>query len=80
MQLIREQTKLRFAVFPVGDFFTMGIDDAVQAATFVGVTRIVGVHYDTFPPIQLDRATALKTAQAAGKELLLPEIGETIEV
>ena len=54
--------------------------DAVHAANFVGVTRIVGVHYDTFPPIKLNRATALKTAQAGDKELLLPEIGATIEV
>lgn len=80
MKLIGEQTKLLFAVLPIGDFYTMGIDDAVHAANFVGVTRIVGVHYDTFPPIKLDRATALKTAQAGDKELLLPEIGETIEV
>ena len=80
MKLIGEQTKLRFAVLPIGDFFTMGIDDAVHAANFVGVTRIVGVHYDTFPPIKLNRATALKTAQAGDKELLLPEIGATIEV
>ena len=80
MKLIGEQTKLRFAVLPIGDFFTMGIDDAVRAAAFVGVTKIVGVHYDTFPPIKLDHGVAIKTAQAAGKELLLPKIGETIEL
>ena len=49
MKLIAEQTQLRFAVFPIGDFFTMGIEDAVRAAEFVGVSRFVGVHYDTFP-------------------------------
>ena len=80
MKLIAEQTKLRFAVLPIGDFFTMGIDDAVRAAGFVGVTKIVGVHYDTFPPIKLDHSAALQTAKAAGIELLLPKIGETIEV
>jgi L-ascorbate metabolism protein UlaG (beta-lactamase superfamily) len=80
MKLIGEQTKLSFAVLPIGDFFIMGIEDAVRAASLVGVTRIVGVHYDTFPPIQIDRAAARKTAEAAGKELLLPAIGETIEV
>ena len=80
MKLIGEQTKLRFAVLPIGDFFTMGIDDAVHAANLVGVTKIVGVHYDTFPPIKLDHAAALKTAQAGEKELLPPKIGETIEL
>jgi L-ascorbate metabolism protein UlaG (beta-lactamase superfamily) len=80
MKLIGEQTELRFAVLPIGDFFTMGIEDALCAANFVRVTKIVGVHYDTFPPIKLDHAVAAKAAQAAGKELLLPKIGETIDI
>jgi L-ascorbate metabolism protein UlaG (beta-lactamase superfamily) len=80
MKLVGELTKLRFAVFPIGDFFTMGIEDAVRAADFVGVSKFVGVHYDTFPPIKLDHKAALEAARAAGKELLLPAIGETIVV
>ena len=80
MKLIGELTNLRFAVLPIGDFFTMGIDDAVRAADMVGVKKIVGVHYDTFPPIELDHEAARKTAAARGKDLLLPAIGETIEV
>jgi L-ascorbate metabolism protein UlaG (beta-lactamase superfamily) len=80
MKLIGEQTSLRFAVLPIGDFFTMGIEDALRAAEFVGVSKIVGVHYDTFPPIKLDRAAATKAAEAAGKELLLPQIGKTIDL
>ena len=80
MKLIAEQTHLRFAILPIGDFFTMGIDDALRAAKFVGATRIVGVHYDTFPPIKLDRDAAFAAAKSAGKELLLPAIGETIEL
>jgi len=79
MKLIGEQTTLRFAVLPIGDFYTMGIEDAVRAASLIGVSRIVGVHYDTFPPIQIDRAAATKAAEAAGKELVLPAIGETID-
>jgi len=80
MKLVGELTKLNFAVFPIGDFFTMGIEDAVRAADFVGVSKFVGVHYDTFPPIKIDHKAALEVARAAGKELLLPAIGETIEV
>ena len=80
MKLIGETVKLNFAVFPIGDFFTMGIEDALRAAAFVGVSNFVGVHYDTFPPIKLDRDAALAAAHAAGKELLLPAIGETIVI
>jgi len=79
MKLIGEQTTLRFAVLPIGDFYTMGIEDAVRAASLIGVSRIVGVHYDTFPQIQIDRAAATKAAEAGGKELVLPAIGETID-
>jgi L-ascorbate metabolism protein UlaG (beta-lactamase superfamily) len=80
MKLVGEGTQLSFAVFPIGDFFTMGIDDAIRAAEFVGVKKFVGVHYDTFPPIKLDHDAAAKAAKAAGKELLLPAIGETIDI
>jgi L-ascorbate metabolism protein UlaG (beta-lactamase superfamily) len=80
MKLIGEQTRLRLAVLPIGDYYTMAIEDAARAAGLVGVKRVVGVHYDTFPPIQIDRDAARKTADAAGVELLLPAIGETIDV
>ena len=80
MKLVGEAAKLNFAVFPIGDFFTMGIEDAVRAAEFVGVKKFVGVHYDTFPPIKLDHDAAKTTAQAAGKELLLLSIGETVDI
>jgi L-ascorbate metabolism protein UlaG (beta-lactamase superfamily) len=80
MKLIADETKLAFAVLPIGDFFTMGVADALRAADFVGTNRIVGVHYDTFPPIKLDHAAAVKAAGKAGRELLLPKIGETISL
>ncbi len=80
MKLIAEQTRLSFAVLPIGDFFTMGIHDAMRAADLLGVSRIVGVHYDTFPPIKLDREAARRAAQSAGKELFLPAIGTSIDI
>jgi L-ascorbate metabolism protein UlaG (beta-lactamase superfamily) len=80
MKLIGEDVRLDFAVLPIGDNFTMGPRDAVRAADFVGATRVVGVHYDTFPPICIDHAAARETFSAGGKVLLLPKIGETIRL
>lgn len=81
MELIaRWAPELAFAVFPIGDFYTMGAADAAIAAEMVGTKKIVGVHYDSFPPIQLDRAAAFAAAAKAGVELLLPGIGESIEL
>ena len=79
MKLIGESTKLRFAALCIGDNFTMGPDDAVKAAEFVGCNEILGVHYDTFPPIKIDHAAAREKFKAAGKNLHLLSIGETRE-
>ena len=42
MKLIGESFKLDFAVLCVGDNFTMGVDDAIRAAEFVGCDQVVG--------------------------------------
>ncbi len=77
MQLIPKRTKLDFALLPIGDNFTMDIDDAVSAAEFVQCDKIVGMHYDTFGFIEIDKEEAVGKFNKAGKELLLLDIGET---
>ncbi len=79
MKLIGESTPLEFAALCVGDNFTMGPDDAVKAAEFVRCDEILGVHFDTFPPIQIDHAAAQARFRAAGKTLHLLKPGETRE-
>jgi len=80
MQLIPLWAKLDFAVMPIGGNFTMNAEDAIRAADFVKCSKIIGVHYNTFPPIAIDTEKAKADFAAAGKTLLLPAIGETIEV
>ena len=80
MKLIPERWQLAFAVLCIGDNFTMGPRDAAIAAEWVGANRAVGVHYDTFPPITIDRAAAASTFADRNIELLLPAIGETIDL
>jgi L-ascorbate metabolism protein UlaG (beta-lactamase superfamily) len=77
MKLIGESTKLKFAVLCIGDNFTMGAEDAVRAAGFVRCTEILGVHYDTFPPIKIDHAAAQETFSNAGSRLHLLTPGES---
>jgi L-ascorbate metabolism protein UlaG (beta-lactamase superfamily) len=79
MQLIGEATKLKFAVLCIGDNFTMGVDDAVRAAEMVRCDNIVGVHYDTFPPIKIDQQAAIGKFKETNKTLHLLRIGETRE-
>lgn len=80
MRLIPMWAKLDFAVLPIGGNFTMDVADAIKAADFVQCDKIVGVHYNTFPPITIDTEKAKSSFAAASKTLLLPAIGETIDV
>lgn len=77
MKLIGESTPLKFAALCLGDNFTMGPDDAVKAADFVRCNEILGVHYDTFPPIRIDHALAVEKFRAANKTLHLLQPGGT---
>jgi L-ascorbate metabolism protein UlaG (beta-lactamase superfamily) len=80
MQLIPRWATLSAAILPIGDNFTMDIEDAVAAAHFCGTQKVIGVHYDTFGFIKIDHQAAIDTFAASGIELLLPKIGETIEI
>lgn len=72
--------KLDLAVFPVGDHFTMGYEDACLAADFVECDKVLGYHFDTFPPIKIDHEKAKSHFSSKGKELILLETGEAINI
>jgi len=78
MQLIPRYAKLDFAILPVGGNFTMDAEDAVIAAEFIQCDKIIGIHFDTFGYIKIDHEAAKNKFKDAGKELILPKIGETI--
>lgn len=80
MKLIPMQTKLDVAILPIGDNFTMGIDDAIIASDFVACSKVLGVHYDTFGYIEIDSEEALRKFSAADKELILLNIGAHVIV
>ncbi|HLP77021.1 MAG TPA: metal-dependent hydrolase [Candidatus Paceibacterota bacterium] len=79
MKLIGESTRLKFVVLCIGDNFTMGPDDALKAAEFVGCDEIVGVHFDTYPLIRINHEQAVARFAAAGKRLHLLKPGESRE-
>lgn len=75
MKLVGESRRLRFAALCIGDTFTMDVDDAIKAADMVRCNEIVGLHYDTFPPIKIDHDAAAARFKAAGKQLYLLQPG-----
>jgi len=79
MKLLEDEN-LDWAFLPIGDNYTMGPDDAIKAASFINCKNIIGVHFDTFPPIKLDHEAAKAKFAAAGLNFILPEVGQTIDL
>ncbi len=79
MKLLADDN-INWAILPVGDNYTMGVDDAIKAAGFVNCQNVIGVHYDTFPPIKLDKEEARAKFIKAGINIQLPEIGGSVDL
>jgi hypothetical protein len=80
MKLIGDYKQIDVAFLPIGNNFTMGIDNAIIAANFIKCDKIIGMHYDTFGYIKIDQPEAIEKFSATGKELVLMPIGNTIEL
>jgi L-ascorbate metabolism protein UlaG (beta-lactamase superfamily) len=81
MQLIPKYfAKLDFAVLPIGGNFTLNVDGAIIASNFIECNKVIGVHYDTFEYIKIDKEVAVEKFAKVGKELILLKVGETIKL
>jgi len=80
MKLIPLQTKLDLAILPIGDNFTMGVDDAILASDFVACDKVLGYHFDTFGYIEIDHEVAKRKFFDKNKDLMLLGIGDNIEL
>lgn len=80
MNLIPKFNKVNVAILPIGDNFTMGIEEAIEAAKAVKCTNIIGMHFDTFGFIKINHEEAKRKFAEAGLNLHLLEIGESINL
>jgi L-ascorbate metabolism protein UlaG (beta-lactamase superfamily) len=80
MKLIPLEYDLNLAILPIGDNFTMGVEDAVLASDFVQSDKVLGYHFDTFGYIEISHEDAITKFNAKGKTLSLLAIGESITV
>jgi L-ascorbate metabolism protein UlaG (beta-lactamase superfamily) len=80
MKLIGEMHPIDVAILPIGDNFTMGIDDAVKAAEFLNPKMVIPMHYNTFDVIKADPEEFKRKIESIGKKCTVMQSGETIEV
>jgi L-ascorbate metabolism protein UlaG (beta-lactamase superfamily) len=72
--------ELDVAILPIGDNFTMCHEDACLASDLFKCDHIIGCHFDTFEVIEIDRKKVRRFFEDKNKQLILPEIGQMIDV
>jgi L-ascorbate metabolism protein UlaG (beta-lactamase superfamily) len=72
---------LDLAVLPIGDLYTMGPEDSVDAVKLLNPKRVAPCHYNTWPPIAQDaKAWAEKVRLHTAAEPIVLEPGGSILV
>jgi L-ascorbate metabolism protein UlaG (beta-lactamase superfamily) len=68
--------RLDLAVLPIGDRFTLGPEDAVEAVKFLNPKRVAPCHYNTWPEIAQDpHAWAEQVKRSTAAEPIVVEPG-----
>jgi L-ascorbate metabolism protein UlaG (beta-lactamase superfamily) len=80
MKLIGEINPVDYMLLPIGDNFTMGIEDAVRAVELVSPKVAVPMHYNTFPVITADPYEFKSKAESKGISVRVLQFGEEINL
>lgn len=80
MKLIGEMQPIDVALLPIGDNFTMGIDDAVKAAEFLNAAMIIPMHYNTFDIIKADPEEFRRKIESIGRKCTVMRSNESLEL
>jgi L-ascorbate metabolism protein UlaG (beta-lactamase superfamily) len=69
---------LDLAVLPIGDLFTMGPEDSIEAIKLLNPKRVAPCHYNTWPPIKQDAAAWAERvrSQTTSEPIVLQPGGE----
>ena len=79
MKLIGEMNSIDLALLPIGDNFTMGIDDAVMAVEFLKPKSVIPMHYKTFDIIDVDPQEFVNKVVDLGYNSMVIKVGESFE-
>lgn len=73
--------KIDLAILPVGSHYTMGARKAsFAAAELLKTKKVIGCHFDTFPPIKINHEEAHQLFTERNIELILPKLAEEFDV
>ena len=63
------------AALPAGDHFTMGPTQAAIAADWLDVDHVFPMHYDSFPPIEIDTDDFVREVNATDSDAEVHVLG-----
>ena len=73
--------KIDLAILPVGSHYTMCARKAsFAAAELLKTKKVIGCHFDTFPPIKINHEEAQQLFAEKNIEFTLPKLGEEFEI
>jgi L-ascorbate metabolism protein UlaG (beta-lactamase superfamily) len=79
MKLLGDLNEIDVALLPIGDNFTMGMEDAAVAAEFLRAELSIPMHYNTFPPIEADPEKWVSMVEAKGLKARVLDVGGSLE-
>jgi len=79
MKLIGDMNSIDLAFLPIGDNFTMGIDDAVKAVEFLRPKKVVPIHYKTWEIIAIEPAEFAEKLKKSPSKVVIVKPGESVE-
>ncbi|GBD93770.1 metal-dependent hydrolase [bacterium BMS3Abin05] len=79
MKLLGEMNEIDVAVLPIGDNFTMGIDDAVKAVELLQPGLAIPMHYNTFDLIKADPQEFVDKVKENGYKARILGFGESLD-
>lgn len=80
MKLIGKLNEIDYMLLPIGDNFTMGVDDAVKAVEFANPKFCVPMHYDTWEVIAQDPNEFRTKIEELNKNCIVMQFGEELEL
>ncbi|WP_227766198.1 metal-dependent hydrolase [Zhaonella formicivorans] len=77
MKLIGALQKIDVAMLPIGDNYTMGVEDAVEAVKMLSPEQVIPMHYNTFPAIR-QNVDKFKIKVGSLSKVILLQPGDSI--
>lgn len=81
MKLIGQKDPLDYAVLPIGDNYTMGLEDAALAAQWLNTKNVIPIHYNTWPVIAQEAGRYKEVTEGMTRAAVhIVEPGGTLEL